>query len=135
MPEDPLNLSVAEDVIADGKTLVEAGAPAIGRVQHARPARTLGRGAELGLEIQYLKSGQIRVPLRGSQTRQGKGKKGDTVALTVLFGLSGLVKHGSENCGERRIHLYGVCGPGHDGSDAIRITGNGIAMMQTRSNR
>jgi hypothetical protein len=96
VPDDPLNFSVAEDVVADGKTLVKAGAPAIGRVRHAKPARTLGRGAALGLEMQYLKAGRIRVPLRGSQAREGKGKTGDTVALVVLFGLGGLVKHGSE---------------------------------------
>jgi hypothetical protein len=96
VPGDPLNFSVAEDVVADGKTLVKAGAPAIGRVRNAKPARTLGRGAELGLEMQYLKAGRTRVPLRGSQGREGEAKTADTVALTVLFGLSGLVKHGSE---------------------------------------
>jgi hypothetical protein len=96
VPDDPLNFSVAEDVVADGKTLVKAGAPAIGRVRHAKPARTLGRGAALGLEMQYVKAGRIRVPLRGSQAREGKGKRGNTVALVVLFGLGGLVKHGSE---------------------------------------
>lgn len=94
--DDPLNFSVAEDLVVDGKTLVKAGAFAVGRVRHAKPARTLGRGAELELEMQYLKAGRIRVPLRGSQARQGEGKTGDTVALVVLFGLSGLVKHGSE---------------------------------------
>lgn len=96
MPDDPLNFSVAEGVVAGGKTLVRAGAPAIGRVRSAKPARTLGRGAELGLQMQYLKAGRVRVPLRGSQAREGQRKVGATVALVVLFGLSGLVKHGSE---------------------------------------
>jgi hypothetical protein len=93
---DPLNFGLAEDVVLNGKTLVKAGAPAIGRVRQAKPARTLGRGAELGLEMQYLKVGRTRVPLRGSQLRGGEGKTAETVTLTILFGVSGLIKHGSE---------------------------------------
>lgn len=94
--DDPLNFALAEDVVLNGKTLVKAGAPAIGRVRQAKPARTLGRGAELGLEMQYLKVGRARVPLRGSQLRGGEGKTAETVTLTILFGVSGLIKHGSE---------------------------------------
>jgi hypothetical protein len=80
----------------NGKIVVKAGAVAIGRVRQAKPARTLGRGGQLALEIQYMKIGRIRVPLRSSQVRSGNDKKGETVALVVLFGLSGLIKHGSE---------------------------------------
>jgi hypothetical protein len=94
--DDPLNFSVAEDVVVGGKSVVKAGSPAIGRVRQAKRASTMGRGAELGLEMQYMKAGRIRVPLRGSAVRQGEDKTGETVALTVLFGLSGLMKHGSE---------------------------------------
>lgn len=93
---DPLNFALAEDVSLNGKTLVKAGAPAIGRIRQAKPARTLGRGAELGLEVQYLKVGRTRVPLRGFQLRGGEGKTAETVTLTILFGVSGLIKHGSE---------------------------------------
>jgi hypothetical protein len=94
--DDPLNFSVAEDVVVDGKVLVKAGAVAIGRVRQAKPAGMLGRGAQLELDMQYMKVGRIRVPLRGSQVRAGQDKKGEMVALVVAFGLSGLVKHGSE---------------------------------------
>jgi hypothetical protein len=94
--DDPLNFAVAEDVVVNDKIVVTVGAVAIGRVRQAKPARMLGRGGQLALEMQYLKVGRVRVPLRGSQARTGDNKKGETVALTVLFGLSGLVKHGSE---------------------------------------
>lgn len=93
---DPLNFVLAEDVVINQKVLVKAGAAAIGRVRQAKPARMLGRAGQLGLEMQYLKVGPTRVPLRGSQARSGEAKKGETVALVALFGLSGLVKHGSE---------------------------------------
>jgi len=94
--EDPLNFGLAEDVIVNGKIIAKAGAVAIGRVRRAKPARMLGRGAQLALEMQYMKVGRVRVPLRGSHARSGADRKGDTVALVVLFGLSGLIKHGSE---------------------------------------
>jgi hypothetical protein len=94
--DDPLNFAVAENVIVDGAILVKAGAPAIGRVRQARAARTMGRGAQLGLEMQYLKVGGTRVPLRGSPAATGESKKTETVALVALFGVSGLLKHGSE---------------------------------------
>jgi hypothetical protein len=94
--DDPLNFAVAEDVMVNGKIVAKAGAVAIGRVRQAKPARMLGRGGQLSLEMQYMKVGRVQVPLRGSQAQSGANKKGDTVALVVVFGLSGLVKHGSE---------------------------------------
>jgi hypothetical protein len=94
--DDPLNFALAEDLIVNGKIITKTGVVAIGRVRQAKPARTLGRGGQLALEIQYMKVGRIRVPLRSSQVRSGNDKKGETVTLVVLFGLSGLVKHGSE---------------------------------------
>jgi hypothetical protein len=94
--DDPLNFAVAEDVIVNGKIVAKEGAVVIGRVRQAKPARMLGRGGQLALEMQYLKVGRVRIPLRGSQARTGNNKTGETVALTVLFGLSGLIKHGSE---------------------------------------
>lgn len=94
--DDPLNFAVAEDLIVNDKIVVKAGVVAVGRVRQAKPARMLGRGAQLSLEIQYMKVGRVRVPLRGAQAQSGANKKGDTVALVIVFGLSGLVKHGSE---------------------------------------
>jgi hypothetical protein len=94
--DDPVNFVVAEDVIQDGEVVILAGSPAIGRVRNAKPARTLGRGAQLGLEIQYAKVGTTRIPLRGTALKSGEGKQAETVAIVVLFGVSGLIKHGSE---------------------------------------
>jgi len=93
---DPVNFAVAEDVIVDGFVVIPAGSAAIGRVRNAKPARTLGRGAQLGLEMQYAKAGTARVPLRGTATKSGAGKQAETVAIVVMVGISGLIKHGSE---------------------------------------
>ena len=94
--DDPLNFAVAEDVVVDGNVVIKAGASATGRVSRAKPARTFGRGAELRLHLDHVRAGAVRVPLRSSLARQGKDKTGETVALVMVFGLSGFVKHGSE---------------------------------------
>jgi hypothetical protein len=44
--------------------------------------------------LEYLKCGDTKVRLRGSQGKEGQGKEGTAVALTVLFGPIGLIKHG-----------------------------------------
>lgn len=94
--DDPLNFVVAEDVVVDGNVVIKAGAPATGRVFRAKPARTLGRGAELRLHLDHVRAGAVRVPLRGSLAKEGQDKTGATVALVMVFGLSGFVKHGAE---------------------------------------
>jgi hypothetical protein len=94
--DDPLNFALAEDVTVKGKVAAKAGSFAIGRVRQAKAARTMGRGGQISLEMQYLKVGRVRVPLRGMQGQSGADKTGQTVALVALFGLSGLIKHGSE---------------------------------------
>lgn len=94
--DDPLNFALAEDLVVDRKVVAKTGSAAIGFVRQARGARTLGRGAQLALEMQYLKVGRTRVPLRGSEARAGENRKAETVTLVVLFGISGLIKHGSE---------------------------------------
>lgn len=94
--DDPLNFAVAEDVVVDGSVVIKAGAPATGRVSRAKPARTFGRGAELRLHLDHVRAGAVRVPLRGSVAKEGKDKTGETVALVMVFGLSGFVKHGAE---------------------------------------
>jgi hypothetical protein len=46
------------------------------------------------LRLEYLKADDSCVRLRGTKGKQGKGKEGTAVALTVLFGPIGLIKHG-----------------------------------------
>jgi hypothetical protein len=46
------------------------------------------------MRLEYLKVGDDRVKIRGSKGKEGEGKEGTAVALTVLFGPLGLIKHG-----------------------------------------
>jgi hypothetical protein len=54
----------------------------------------LGKGGELNIQLQYLIAGTNHVQLRGTKGQEGQGKVGATVALTVIFGPIGLIKHG-----------------------------------------
>jgi hypothetical protein len=46
------------------------------------------------LRLEYLIVGDSRMRIRGTKGKEGEGKEGTAVALTVLFGPIGLIKHG-----------------------------------------
>jgi len=46
------------------------------------------------MRLHYLIVGDTRLNLRGTKGKEGLGKEGTAVALTVLFGPIGLIKHG-----------------------------------------
>jgi hypothetical protein len=92
--DDPVNFVVAEDLVVDGFVVAKAGTFATGSVSHSKRAGMLGKAGELNIRLSHLKCGDRRIKLRGSQGKEGQGKEGTAVALTVLFGPIGLIKHG-----------------------------------------
>jgi len=54
----------------------------------------MGKGGELNVRLEYVKIGDSRIRLRANKGKQGEDKTGTTIALTVLFGPIGLIKHG-----------------------------------------
>ena len=91
---DPVNLTLDQDLRVGEVTVVKAGAVAVGTISQAKKSGMLGRPGELNMRLEHLQAGDTRVRLRGSKGKQGEGKEGTTVALTVLFGPIGLIKHG-----------------------------------------
>jgi hypothetical protein len=55
----------------------------------------MGKAGELNVRLDYLKAGDVKVRLRGAKGKEGESGTGAAVALTVLFGPIGLIKHGS----------------------------------------
>ncbi len=92
--DDPVNLVLDEDLKVGDVTVAKAGAKAVGIVTHAKKAGMMGKGGELNLRLEYLLVGDTRMRLRGTKGKEGEGKVGTAVALTVLFGPIGLIKHG-----------------------------------------
>jgi hypothetical protein len=92
--DDPVNLVLDEDLKVGDATVAKAGAKALGTITHAKKAGMMGKGGELNMRLEYVLVGDSRVRVRGTKGKEGEGKVGTAVALTVLFGPIGLIKHG-----------------------------------------
>jgi hypothetical protein len=93
---DPVNFVVDEDIKIGDVVVIKAGTKALGTVTNAKKAGMMGKGGELNVRLEHLKAGDTRVRLRGTKGKEGDSKTGTAVALTVLFGPIGLIKHGKE---------------------------------------
>ena len=91
---DPVNLILDEDLRVGDVLVARSGCKATGSVTNAKKAGMMGKAGELNMRLEHLKVGDQRVRLRGSKGKEGEGKVGTAVALTVLFGPIGLIKHG-----------------------------------------
>ncbi len=92
--DDPVALVLDQDIKIGDIVVVKAGAKAVGTITHAKKAGMLGKAGELNMRLDYLITDSGRLRLRGTKGKEGEGKVGATVALTVLFGPIGLIKHG-----------------------------------------
>lgn len=93
---DPVALTLADDLKVGDVVVAKAGAHAFGEVSRAEKAGMMGKGGQLNLRLDYLKVGDTKIQLRGTKGKAGDNATGSTVALTVLFGPIGLIKHGKE---------------------------------------
>jgi hypothetical protein len=91
---DSVDLTLDEDLKVDGIVVARSGTKALATVTNAKKAGMMGKGGELNIRLEHMKVSDTRVRLRGSKSRQGDEKVGTAVALTVLFGPVGLLKHG-----------------------------------------
>jgi hypothetical protein len=91
---DSVALVLDEDIKIGDVIVAKAGAKAVGTVTNSKKAGMMGKAGELNMRLEYLIMPDSRMRLRGSKGKEGEGKEGATVALTVLFGPIGLIKHG-----------------------------------------
>jgi hypothetical protein len=91
---DPVEFLLDDDLKVGESIVVARGAHVVATVTDAKKAGMMGRPGELSVQMQYLVSGTNHVRIRGTKGREGDSKTGATVALTVLFGPIGLIKHG-----------------------------------------
>ena len=92
--DDPVSLVLDQDIKIGDVVVVKAGAKAVGTITHSKKAGMMGKAGELNMRLDYLITDSGRLRLRGTKGKEGEGKVGATVALTVLFGPIGLIKHG-----------------------------------------
>ena len=91
---DLVNLILDQDLKVGEMTIARAGSVAVATVSRAGKAGMLGRPGDLGLRLEYLSANDSFVRLRGTKSKQGKGKQGTAVALTVFLGPIGLIRQG-----------------------------------------
>ncbi len=92
---DPVSFKVAEDVKINGQTVIAKDTLVKGVVSTAKKAGMMGKGGNLGIRVETTTTvdGQ-KLKLRSSKGKEGDDKTGTTVALVVLFGPLGFLKHG-----------------------------------------
>jgi hypothetical protein len=93
---DPVALVLTEDLKVGDVIVAIAGTKAVGEVTHAARSEMMGKGGELNIRLNYLKVGNARVHLRGTKGGEGNSGMGGAIALSMLVGVFGLLKHGKE---------------------------------------
>lgn len=91
---DAVEFVLAEDLKVGNVVVARAGCKAVGEVTNAKKSGMMGKAGELSVRVDYVRVGTTKVHLRGSKGKEGDSATGATVALTVLFGPIGLIKHG-----------------------------------------
>ena len=92
---DLLTFKVLEDVAIDGHVVIAKDTLVKGVVATAKKAGMMGRGGSLGIRVESTTTvDNQRLKLRSSKGKEGDDKTGTTVALVVLFGPLGFLKHG-----------------------------------------
>jgi len=91
---DPVEFVLAQDLKVGDEVVIKEGAHATAMVTNAKKAGMMGKAGELNVQLNYIIAGETHVRLRGVKGREGENKTGATVALTVIFGPIGLIKHG-----------------------------------------
>ena len=89
---DPVELVLDEDLKVGDAVVARKGARARGTVLLGKESeKKRSGGLQLAISLEYLKAGDTRVKLRGERGAKGQVNKGATVALTLAFGLTGLL--------------------------------------------
>lgn len=91
---DPVAFVLTDDIKVGDVVVAKAGSKAFGEVSHAEHSGMMGKAGTLSIRLDYLKVGDAKVKLRGTKGKEGENATTATVALTVLFGPIGLIKHG-----------------------------------------
>jgi hypothetical protein len=92
---DPVTFRVDEDFKVNGITVIAKGTMVKGYVSNSEKNGHFGKAGKLSVRIESTKTVDSQtIKLRASKGKEGEGKTGTTVALVVLFGPLGFLKHG-----------------------------------------
>ncbi len=93
----PIEAEIAEDIIIGDRIVIAKGSPVKGSISAVERAKRIGKGGNISLQISSVRAiDEQKVSLRSGLGRNGSDKTGKTVAMTVIFGLPGLLVKGRE---------------------------------------
>lgn len=88
-------LRVDKPVAIDGVIVIPVGATAWGEVLEAKKSGNVGKGGSLEARLLYIESGDIRVPVSGTNTAKGNSAGGETALGVLALGPLGLFAKGN----------------------------------------
>lgn len=91
---DPVTLTLSDNLTVGNIIVAKAGSKAFGEVTTAKKAGMMGAAGDLSIRLNYLKTADGKIMLRGTKGKEGESGVTGAVVLTVLFGPLGLIKHG-----------------------------------------
>lgn len=92
---DPLTFKMDEDLKINDVIVIAKGTLVKGYVSNAEKNGHFGKAGKLGIRVESTKTVDNQtIKLRASKGKEGDSKTGTTVALVVLFGPLGFLKHG-----------------------------------------
>ena len=96
-PEQRIEFTASEQVVVHGVTVIEKGAPAVGHVTEAQPAKGFGRKGKLNFSIDTVQSTSgENIRLRSSKTATGSDSYGKAGVVTLLTGPFGALVKGKD---------------------------------------
>lgn len=84
-PNDPVDFTVAEDLLINGQVIVRKGTPAVGSVINAEKGGYMGKSGKLAVQVESTTTsdGQ-RLKLRAAKGREGDDKTTSTMVLSMI---------------------------------------------------
>jgi len=95
--EQRIEFTASEPIVVHGVTVIEKGAPAVGHVTEAQPAKGFGRKGKLNFSIDTVQSTSgENIRLRSSKTATGSDSYGKAGVVTILTGPFGALVKGKD---------------------------------------
>ncbi|HSE18295.1 MAG TPA: DUF2846 domain-containing protein [Pyrinomonadaceae bacterium] len=84
-PNDPVDFTVAEDLVINGQVIVRKGTPATGSVINAEKGGYMGKSGKLAVQVESTTTSDgRRLKLRAAKGREGDDKTTSTIALSMI---------------------------------------------------
>ncbi|HEX9963558.1 MAG TPA: hypothetical protein VGB04_01075 [Allosphingosinicella sp.] len=123
---EKFSLTVAQDVKANGMTVIPRGTRAVAQITRRTGKGGFGKSGKMDFTFRYIDLNGVQIPIEGRHHQAGEGRTGATVGAVVAAGLVGgmLVKGKSAKIEEGREFTARTI-------DSIPVTeaGNGAAVI------